>query len=103
MNPELGQPALQVEYRGTKRLLGFITKDWHGFAIATSWAQGGPFMVQEEMFPSRYYGAAEHKGKVYQCQWDNWRQIGSTPLVAVARCYLASKRGDSVDITSELM
>ncbi len=73
---------------------------------STDWAQGGPIIVSEECWPTRYYGAAQSRGKVYQASaYDGSRAYaqGSTPLIAAMRCYVASKLGDEVDIPEEFI
>jgi hypothetical protein len=66
-------------------------------AFSTDWAQGGP-IIERERIGLDYAGANE---------WIAWQEytdsvLGSTPLEAAMRCYVASKLGDNVEIPSEL-
>lgn len=64
---------------------------------STNWAQGGPIIEREEisLWTEGYTAWEATSGG---CQ--EW---GSTPLIAAMRCYVASKLGDEVDVTSVLM
>lgn len=73
-------------------------------SYSTDWAQGGPIIEREDCWPSRYYGAAQSRGKVYQASAYNGSSAyaqGPTPLIAAMRCYVASKLGDTVDIPED--
>ena len=63
---------------------------------STNWAQGGAIIERERI-------ELEHDGFVW------WARIkadedysGPTPLIAVMRCYVASKLGDEVQLPEEL-
>jgi len=72
-------------------------------SYAYSWAQGGPIIEREDCWPTRYYGAAAHRGKVYQASLGaGTYSQGPTPLIAAMRCYVASKLGAEVEIPEEL-
>ena len=66
---------------------------------STNWAQGGPIIEAWAIDVGTYRGA-----------WRATRHVGSaptygygpTPLIAVMRCYVASKLGDEVDVPEEL-
>lgn len=76
------------------------------YAPSTDWSQGGPLIEREECWPSRYYGAAESRGKVYQASAYNGSHAyaqGPTPLIAAMRCYVASKLGNEVEVPEELL
>lgn len=65
---------------------------------STNWAQGGPIIERERI-------------DVYGFEGDSWgaednfrrRQYGPTPLIAAMRCFVASRLGAEVDVTSELL
>lgn len=76
------------------------------FQPSTNWAHGGPIIEREGCFPSRYYGAAESRSKVYQASAYNGSYAyaqGPTPLIAAMRCYVTSKLGDTVEVPVELI
>jgi len=74
------------------------------FTPSTNWMQAGPIIEREDCWPTRYYGAAAHRGKVYQAsQGTGAYSQGPTPLIAAMRCYVASKLGAEVDVPEELL
>jgi len=65
---------------------------------STDWAQGGPIIEREYMY-------LEYSGiwRAYCTQNGNsFLSVGSTPLIAAMRCYVASKLGDEVELPEEL-
>ena len=65
---------------------------------STDWAQGGPIIESEYMY-------LEYSGiwRAYCTQNGNsFLSVGSTPLIAAMRCYVATKLGDEVEIPEEL-
>jgi len=67
---------------------------------STVWAQGGEIIEREQMcvqpsLSGDAWFAATDK--------DCFAAYGNTPLIAVMRCYVASKLGDEVDIPEELL
>jgi len=83
----------------------YIGKDGkHHLATAsysTDWAQGGPIIEREaiQLTPDEYTQTwsayTTNEGNPYEC-------VGTTPLIAAMRCYVASKLGDEVEIPQEL-
>jgi hypothetical protein len=69
------------------------------FNPSTNWAQGGPIIEREKIALIYYMGTNEWlaEGPAVSEEW------GTTPLIAAMRCYVASKRGDQIDIPTELM
>jgi hypothetical protein len=67
------------------------------YAPHRDWRQGGPILEREDIWPSRYYGAAEGK-KVYQATLRHTYMQGPTPLIAAMRCYVASKYGGEIEL-----
>ena len=72
------------------------SNEWGMWGWATDWAQGGPIIERERI-------ELEHDGFIW------WARIkadedysGPTPLIAVMRCYVASKLGDEVQLPEEL-
>jgi hypothetical protein len=70
------------------------------YTPSTNWSQGGPIIEREGIWLTHHkavkmHGA--HKGD------DVWFQIGSTPLIAAMRCYVASKFGEVVEISDQLL
>jgi hypothetical protein len=105
--------------RGPKYNMYSHGRTWHGWWLAgpgheyepmpsysTDWAHGGPLIEREDCWPSRYYGAAQSRGKVYQASAYNGSSAyaqGPTPLIAAMRCFVASKLGDEIEIPEELI
>ena len=76
------------------------------FQPSTDWAQGGPIIERDEISISREFAS----GRI---EWAAWTPTpirddaeafgyGPTPLIAVMRCYVASKLGDDVTLPPEL-
>lgn len=74
---------------------------------STDWAQGGPIIEREKigLLPRAPYllgeeweafGRPTAKGALYTYV------VGSTPLIAAMRCYVASKLGEEVEVPDEL-
>ena len=65
---------------------------------STNWAQGGPIIESEGIsiyrMTSDWSAAYNPSGAA---------QDGPTPLIAAMRCYVASKRGDEVDVPKGLL
>lgn len=63
---------------------------------STDWAQGGPIIERESI-------SIEHSGKYgWIASQKGPCSIGTTPLIAAMRCYVASKLGDEVEAPDEL-
>jgi hypothetical protein len=84
---------------------GFDNGDWLP-DYSTDWAAGGAIIEREEISISREFSS----GRI---EWAAWTPApfrddaeafgyGETPLIAVMRCYVASKLGDEVEIPDEL-
>jgi hypothetical protein len=71
------------------------------FNPSTNWAQGGP-IIEREWVDLHCVNDSLWKA---DCSTPNGLIMGSgsTPLIAAMRCYVASKRGDEIDILTELM
>jgi hypothetical protein len=71
-----------------------------GFKPSTDWTQGGS-IIERECIEIRFDWAV---WKASMCLYENTphKQLGSTPLIAAMRCYVASKLGDEVDVPNEL-
>lgn len=70
---------------------------------STDWAQGGPIidrMSREGTFLLASSPGADQATFIQGAKAVS--NYGSTPLVAVMRCYVASKLGDTVDIPEDL-
>ena len=81
-------------------------------AYSTDWSQSGPIIERESInVTSPFFKGTVHKDKRGNLVWSasihlNGSQIydsGPTPLIAVMRCYVASKLGDEVDIPEKLL
>jgi hypothetical protein len=70
--------------------------DWK-YSPSTDWAQGGPIIERERI------GIRDAGGDGWAADdYVHATMYGDTPLIAVLRCYVASKLGDEVEIPSEL-
>lgn len=75
-----------------------------GYSPSTDWAQGGPIIEGEgisliRQTPDRW--VSEYSNGCDRI--DHARSWGPTPLIAAMRCYVASKRGNEVEIPEELL
>lgn len=75
---------------------------------STEWSQGGP-IIELEGINIRKVGSTAWQASyaVMQMRFDKSAysyhgHTGTTPLIAVMRCYVASKLGDTVEIPNEL-
>ena len=73
---------------------------WVPFTPDEDWAHGGPIIEREKItldpFDDSPNWCATIPGYMY-------RVYGPTPLIAAMRCYVASKLGDEVDVSEELV
>ena len=72
--------------------------DWT-YAPSTSWNQGGHIIEREQMCVQ----PSMNEDAWFSASGDDNFAYGNTPLIAVMRCYVASKLGDEVDIPEELL
>jgi len=90
---------------------------------ALNWAVGKAEGLDGWLAPVNYFGKWEHGGPIierekirldttWNCEDGYWSArmdtvggwwLGDTPLIAVMRCYVASKLGDEVEIPEELL
>lgn len=64
---------------------------------STDWAAGGP-IIEREGIAIYLYGNSEWNAHIGGKEYH-----GPTPLIAAMRCYVASRLGDEVDASSELL
>jgi len=72
--------------------------DWT-YAPSTSWNQGGHIIEREQMCVQ----PSMKEDDWFAALGDDNFAYGKTPLIAVMRCYVASKLGSEVDIPEELL
>jgi hypothetical protein len=67
------------------------------FSPTVDWSQGGPIIEREQI-------------AIYLSDHKEWTGVdggnsgtGPTPLIAAMRCYVASKLGDEVEVSDELL
>lgn len=74
----------------------------YDFRPSSDWKTGGPIIERESINLNK-----EHDGihaVIMEPHGHDWTEIvGSTPLIAAMRCYVASKLGDEVDVPKELL
>jgi len=75
---------------------------WHP---STNWAQGGPIIERVLLYPEPLLddNCSLIEWFCYNWKGDGSDYYGPTPLIAVMRCYVASKLGENVDIPEELL
>lgn len=74
---------------------------------STDWSQGGPILERERIGVCHYNEADGWEVP----NWAAWRTdtedrvqiMGETALIAIMRCFVASKLGDEVDVPEELL
>ena len=72
-----------------------------GLDYSSDWAHGGPIIEREGLLVRPQPGNG----------WDSWKHgaddpcysIGPTPLIAVMRCYVTSKLGNTGEVPDELI
>ena len=75
-------------------------------SASTEWLHGGPIIEREEI---DIYCYTSPKVSITAGLWlanitgTKFKAYGSTPLIAVMRCYVASKLGAEVDIPEDLL
>lgn len=70
------------------------------FSPSSDWSQGGPIIEREKI--NSVYRAGDY-WLAYTHDGAEFEGCGPTPLIAAMRCYVASKLGDKVEITEELL
>lgn len=90
----------------------FISMQNQGyFLYSTDWEQGGPIIERENLCVGRKHQADTNYCEVNDPAVDCWARTtaggylsyGPTPLIAVMRCYVASKLGEVVKVPQELL
>ena len=92
---------------------GFVDFDYGGrcfyddegmaFEPSCVWAQGGLIIERERIYLQPEIGKEGAGNAWYAVSMYNTDAYGSTPLIAAMRCYVASKLGDEVEVTDELL
>lgn len=86
--------------------------EWDEWKPSTNWAQGGPIIEKEQItlrFSENNWVAewwADNSGMAKNPEQrfvHNRYKVGSRPLIAAMRCYVASKLGEEVDVPDELI
>lgn len=75
------------------------------YSPSTDWAQGGPIIasIKGLVFKQWLESKPESCCEAHIHNYDgNWIAFGPTLLVAIMRCYIAYKLGDSVEIPDSL-
>ena len=79
---------------------GDLGNAWGMWGWATSWAQGGTIIEREGI--SVWARGNEWAAESFVHNHQGLEIVGSTPLIAAMRCYVASVMGDEVDVPEEL-
>lgn len=75
------------------------------FWPSTDWAQGGPIIEREWLDVTPWPNESDENLR-WQCKQHDSIDcvaLGSTPLIAAMRCYVASKLGDEVEVPDEIV
>ena len=74
------------------------------YSPSTDWEQGGVIIENERISisPRDGYWEALYHDNLFQEDGSDYFQMGTTPLVAAMRCYVASKLGDEVQLPEGL-
>lgn len=95
--------------------LGFPYLQFGRFNPTSDWRQGGPIIEREKIAISPLTDGTWNAYVANGTRWVprnqsgievyNWefKQTGSTPLIAAMRCYVATKLGDQVEVPDELI
>ena len=76
-------------------------RDCGSWNYSTNWSQGGPIIEQNQLAID--YDCAEG-GRWWAAHMaTDTHECGPTLLIAAMRCYVASKLGDEVDVSAELV
>jgi hypothetical protein len=77
---------------------------FESYTPSTNWALSGEIIESERLSitPRNGYWEAYYHDNLFQNDGSDYFQIGTTPLIAAMRCYVASKLGDSVQLPEEL-
>lgn len=71
--------------------------DPKNYRPSTNWMQGGPIIEREGISLFNCYGDSE-----WSASTEGYEYHATTPLIAAMRCYVASKKGDEVDVPEEV-
>lgn len=80
---------------------GVFFRDTRYWCPSTDWSQGGPIIEREGIATRRWLETGWEADK-WNFKFDERHMNGPTPLIAVLRCYVASKLGDEVEVPEEL-
>ena len=72
-------------------------------SYSSDWAQGGPIIERERIWLDPEIGKEGTAGAWYAVDMHDSSAYGPTPLIAVMRCYVASKMGDEIEVPDELL
>lgn len=88
------------DFDGTLRInFGGMYPEW-----STDWSEGGAIIERERLSitPRDGYWEAYYHDNLFKDDGSDYFKIGTTPLIAAMRCYVASKMGDYIEVPKEL-
>lgn len=97
----------EPDYENDDRLVYVYGDDEFHFSPSTDWAQGG-VIIERERIQITPRGETTDMWEaiifdnIFMDDGSDCFQIGTTPLIAAMRCYVASKLGEEVEIPDEL-
>ncbi len=93
--------------RGAVRYKPGQFSDEAAYTPSTDWTQGGLVIDREDIAlgHGNHGEAPEHRFSASKLGTQPWAVMAEGPskLIAAMRCYVASKRGDEVDVPQELL
>ena len=81
---------------------GIADQPLHSYTPSTDWAQGGPIIEREGITVGDAGGSWAAGKPLADDFFASFVTYGSTPLIAVMRCFVASKLGEEVEVPEEL-
>jgi hypothetical protein len=107
------EPSIRLTQRidSFKHYGGCVLAHGGVYSPSTDWAQAGPIIDKHKITLARgndlYFPKGNERGEYYEELWlahmGEFRAQGQTMLIAAMRCYVASKLGNVVDISQELL
>jgi hypothetical protein len=85
--------------RGIKVYLPF--DEFEYFEPSINWEQSGP-IIEREGINLRALSGALWEAETWSAEGNQYLLDGPTPLIAVMRCYVASRLGDEIELPEEL-
>lgn len=98
-------PCIHIDITGKATGLTVpINREYVWFDPGANWSQGGPIIERESIDVARFNTYPDWEAAMNETDSNPFvSAIGSTPLIAAMRCFVASKLGDEIDVPEELV